>query len=265
MDDLDCGHWGGVRSCNVKLSRLIILGSGRSLQVALVFEVLDNDLDSILHTRFVALDMNLGLQGLLVRRTDTRKLGDLALPCLLVETLRVTLLGDFNRHINPDLHKGNARLASRALGLVQRASLVAIGSVGGNERSDGDGAGISEELGHFGDAADVLLTVLWAETEVLVESETDVVAVKTISGKIVRMAQEGLLKRHSDGGFPGGGQACEPDGEAALLAKAGADGHGQRGWVECNVPVLAVSIAVLFCCILFTNGARASSWSEVGM
>ena len=52
-------------------------------------------------------------------------------------------------------------------------------SVWTDERGDTDDAAISEELGHLSDTADVLLTVLLGEAEVLVQAVTDVVSVKT--------------------------------------------------------------------------------------
>lgn len=53
---------------------------------------------------------------------------------------------------------------------------MAVGLVGRDEGGDGDDRGIGKELRNFGNAANVLVTVLLGEPEVLVESEADIVA-----------------------------------------------------------------------------------------
>jgi len=49
-----------------------------------------------------------------------------------------------------------------------------------NEACETDDAAVGEQLGHLGDASNVLLAVLGAETEVLIESVSDVVSVQTV-------------------------------------------------------------------------------------
>ena len=71
-----------------------------------------------------------------------------------------------------------------------------IGDVGRDEGGDGYAPGIGKELGDFSYPADVLLAVLWAEAEVLVEPETDIVAVKPI-GALARVQQR-LFERDTE-------------------------------------------------------------------
>lgn len=101
-----------------------------------------------------------------------------------------------------------------------------IGAVGGYEGGDGEGAGVGEQRGHVGDAADILFAVRGRETEVGVEAVTDVVAVEAVGGEGVGWGQEGGFEGGGDGGFARGGEAGEPDGEALLAAQEGALGVG---------------------------------------
>jgi hypothetical protein len=187
-----------------RLQRLIVFWGGRSLKIALVLKILDDDLDGVLNAGLVALNMNFRLQGLLIRRTDTSELGDLALSGFLVQTLGVTLFSDLDGDIDPDLNEGDTRLAAGSLGFVKCTSLIAVGAIGRDEGCDGDGARVSEELGDLGDSANVLLTILGAEAQVLVQTEADIVAVQTVGSEVVGVAEKCLLKCDGDGGLAGG-------------------------------------------------------------
>lgn len=61
-------------------------------------------------------------------------------------------------------------------GFVEGAGSGAVETVGRDEGGDGDGGGVREEFGDFGDAADVFVAVGLGEAEVFVQAETDVVA-----------------------------------------------------------------------------------------
>jgi hypothetical protein len=213
-------------------ARLILLNDLWRLQVPLFLQMPNNDLHGILHTRLSTLDVNLWLQWLLVRRTDSRELWNLALPRLLIQSFRVPLLGHFYRNINPHLDKGHPTFTARPLRLVQRPCLIAISPVRADERRDGDGAAISKQLGNLSDTPDVLSPIVGAKSEVLVEAEADVVSIEAVGIQVVRLAEEGLFECDGDGGFAGGGEACEPDGETGLFAQAGADGSREGRWVE---------------------------------
>jgi len=87
---------------------------------------------------------------------------------------------------------------------------------------------------HLGDTSDVLITVLLAETQVLVQPEADVIAVESVNSKT--LLQKVLFEGNGDGGFARGRQAGEPEGETLLLAELIALGAGQ-GCVPCDVAV----------------------------
>lgn len=81
---------------------------------------------------------------------------------------------------------------------------------------------------------DVLISALLVEAEVLVQSESYVVAVETVGCK--PKVEEMLLECGRDGGFSGRAEACEPDCEAALLAE-GVALAAREGWVPGDVAV----------------------------
>jgi len=124
--------------------------------------------------------MNLRLSRSLIRRADTSKLLDNPLTSLLIKSLRITLLRNLNRNINVDLNERKTGIFTGGRSLVKSTSRVPILLVRGNERSNSDTSAISEELGDFTDTTNVLVTVILAESEILVQTETDVVTVQTV-------------------------------------------------------------------------------------
>ena len=179
-------------------SYLLLLG-----EVALGVKVRDNLLNSILDRQVNILNVDLGLLRRLIGSRDTRELLDDTLTSLLVQTLRITLLGNFNGNIDVDLdERQTGALAGRG-DLVQLAGSVAVLLVRGDERGDGNGARVGEQLGDLGDAADVLVTVGLAEAKVLVQSEADVVTVQTV-GVHAAVLEELVLQLDGDGGLAGG-------------------------------------------------------------
>ena len=184
--------------------------------------------------------MHLRPQRLLIRRTDPRKLRDLALPRLLVQALRISLLRDLDRHVDPDLDERHALLAAWPLRLVQLPRQVAVRTVWADEARDGDGAAIREELGDLGDAPDVLFAVFRAEAQVFVQAEADIVAVQAVGGEVIGRAEKGLFERDGDGRFAGRREAGEPYCQALLAAEGGANGRAEGAGVEGDVAVDAV-------------------------
>lgn len=103
----------------------------------------------ILHASLVALDLDLRVLRCLIRGANTSELWNLTLPSFLVQALGVTGFGYFEREIYENLDKGKRlviRVGSDWCG-VQLASDGAIGFVGRDEGSDGNGGAVGEELG----------------------------------------------------------------------------------------------------------------------
>jgi hypothetical protein len=137
--------------------------------------------------------MDLRVGRRLIRSRDTSELLNNTLASLLVQTLRVTLLGHLNGDINIDLDERQTGLLAGRGNLVQLAGSVTILAVGRDEGSNGDGVGVGEQLGDLGNAADVLVAVGLAESKVLVQSEADVVAVQAV-GVDTAVADELVLQ-----------------------------------------------------------------------
>lgn len=188
----------------------------------------------------MVLDVHLGLRGGLVRSTDTRKLLNDTLARLLIQALRITLLGHLDGDIDVDLDERQARLLAGRGHLVQLARGVPVLLVRRDKRRDGDRRAVGEQLGDLCDAADVLVAVCLAEAQVLVQPEAHIVAVQSV-GRDAAVAQELVLQLHGEGGLARGRQAGEPDCEPALVAQRTALGAGQAGGVEGDVAILSVS------------------------
>ena len=116
------------------------------LQQTLLLEVVGDDLDSLLHAGLLAVNVDLCVLGSLVRSADASELLDLASASLLVQTLGIALLGLLNGNVNEDLDEGERRLVVLGV-VVEVAGDLAVGLVGGDERGEGDGGAVGEELG----------------------------------------------------------------------------------------------------------------------
>lgn len=144
-------------------------------------------------------------------QNNRKRTFNLASAGLLVEALGVARLDDVQRAVDEDLDEADVRL------LVQLARELAVGDVRRDEGCDGDARGVCEELrdladrgvrvswgckgrererADLADAADVLGARLLVEAEVLVQSEADVVAVKTV--RELLEVQQVLLERARD-------------------------------------------------------------------
>jgi len=107
---------------------------------------------------------------------------------------------------------------------VQLSCQVPISSVRADEARDGNRATVCEELRDFGDATDVLFTILGAEAEVFVQAKANVVAIKAVGGEVVWVAEESLFESDGNSGLARRGEACEPYCETLLATERGADG-----------------------------------------
>lgn len=145
----------------------------------------------------------------LVRVVDPGEVLDKALSGLLVQALWISLFGNSKRHVDIDLDEGKVGL------LVELSGSVSVLLVWGDEGRQGDDAGVGKELRHLGDSSDVLVSVLLAEAQVLVQAESDVVTVESVALDVV--LEQFSLERTSNSALSGGTQTCEPEGGPVLL------------------------------------------------
>ena len=92
---------------------------------------------------------------------------------------------------------------------------------------------------YLSDTPDVLLPVLGRETKVLVQAESDVVAIESVGLKTE--VEEVLLESNGDGGLARSRKTSEPDSGTLLLAKVGTLSTGETR-VPCDVAVAIVRI-----------------------
>ena len=190
----------------------------------------------------MVMDMHLGLLRLFIRRTDTGEFRNLTLPSQLIKTLGVTLLGNRNGDINEDLNEGQTSLLARSGDLMQLARGITVCTVGRDERCDGDGGAVGEELGDLCDATDILGAVLLAEAEILIKPEANVVTVETI-GVDAPVSEELVLELDGNGGLARGGETGEPNRETALVADFATFAARQGAGVEGDVSFIVMLVA----------------------
>ena len=210
-------------------SRLLLSG-----EVALGVKVLDDLLHGLGDGEVNILNVHLGVRRSLVGGGDTSELLDHTLTGLLVKTLRVALLRDLNGDVNVDLNERQTGLLAGGGDLVQLTGTVTVLLVGRDERGDGDGVGVGEQLGDLANTANVLVAISLAEAQVLVQAEADVVTVQAV-GVDTTVTDQLVLQFHSDGRLARGGEAGQPDGETLLLAQLGALGTGEAAGVKGDV------------------------------
>jgi hypothetical protein len=94
-------------------------------------------------------------------------------------------------------------------------------------------------LSYLSNTPDVLLPILGREAKVLVQAESDVVAIESVG--LETEVEKVLLERNGDGGLARGRETSKPDGGTLLLAEIGALSAGQTR-VPCNVAAASVRI-----------------------
>lgn len=212
------------------------------LEQTLLLQVVRDDLDGLLDTGLLAVDVDLRLLRGLVGRADAGELLDLAGASLLVEALGVALLSLLDGDVDENLDEGERGVVGLGLG-VEITGELAVGLVGGDEGGESEGGAVGEELGnlslcvrkrrlsarrhvsYLSDTPDVLLAVLGRETEVLVQAEADIVAVQSVG--LETEVKKVLLESDGDGGLAGSRETGEPDSGTLLLAEISALGAGK--------------------------------------
>ena len=203
--------------------------------------------------------MHLWLLGCFVRRTDSSKLLDLTRSSLLVQTLGVAPLGLLHRHVDEYLDEGEWGVVALDFG-VEVARDLAVGFVRRDEGGQCDGCGVGEEFGDLGmslstiassqdqdevpylsNPPNVLFPVFGRETQVLVQTKANIVAVQSVCRKA--QLEEMLLESDRNRRLSRSRQTGEPDGAALLLSQVTSLRTCQAR-VPCDVAILSLAVAL---------------------
>lgn len=118
-----------VRQTSIQYLRsLLELKSLRRYQ-SLLLQISRDDYHRLLRAELVASDPDLGVLGLLVRRTNAGEVLDLTGAGLLIEALGVALFRDFDGDLDVDLDEGKGLVVALRCRGVQVASNLAVGFV----------------------------------------------------------------------------------------------------------------------------------------
>lgn len=108
-------------------------------------KIFDNLCHRLLGAHLMAGNDNLCILRRLVRCADTGEVGNLASASLLVQTLRVALLGLLDRDVDEHLDEGQRPIFPGGSGM-EITSDFAVGLVGADEGGNGNGGGVCEKL-----------------------------------------------------------------------------------------------------------------------
>jgi len=157
---------------------------------ALLGHVVDDHSLAGIEGERASVNVKRGALGGLIRVRHTSELGDDASAGLGIESLDITALTDLKRGADVALVELESGL------LVDLLGEVSVGGVWADEGNEDDLAGKAEELGDFGDTADVLGTVLLGEAKILVEASPDDISVEeedllVVANESVNLSLEG--------------------------------------------------------------------------
>ena len=189
------------------LMRPVRVTSGRGNQPPLL-ECLNHQLHGVGQILLARIDLQFGRFRGLIGAGDAGEFLDLPRPCLGVKAFRIAGFAD--------IEIGGAEHLEEVTVLHKGAGLVAIGAEGGDEGGQHDHACVEKQLGHFTDAADVLLTVGIGEAQVFAEPVADVVSIQHVGGE--PPLEQSRIHSISQGALAGPGESGEPEDGAAVTA-----------------------------------------------
>ena len=102
----------------------------------------------------------------------------------------------------------------------ERAGVIALGTVGADERDDRDKAGIDKQARDLGNPANVFDAIGLGEAEILIQAKANFVTVEQI--RVTTGSVQALFQRVRNRGFAGRGKASEPQAQRLLELELGA-------------------------------------------
>ena len=152
------------------------------------------------------IDDQIRIAGDVVFAVDSRKVADLSVSCLLIQSFRIPFLAFRKRafHVNFDMIARLEHLFDhQAVFLVRR-----------DESRQNKKAGIHEQLRNLPDSAYVFFPVIARKSEVPIEAMPDIVPIQDIRGDISSMKL--LLQSERERRFSRAGQARKPESTAIV-------------------------------------------------
>jgi hypothetical protein len=167
--------------------------------------VIHDEVGRFLKRLGTSVDVQVIGSGSLVRVRDTGELWDVTSTGLLVKSLNVTTFTNLEGGRDVALEEFETG------SLVDSLGEISILGVGGNESNENNDSSHVEELGDFGNSADVLSTVLSGESETLVETHADNITIEDEGlGVVLANGVNLLLKGFREGGFTGTRETSKP-------------------------------------------------------
>jgi hypothetical protein len=158
------------------------------------------------------LKMNFRGKRRLVWTIDSGEVLQFAAPGFGVETLRVATLTLSQWYVDKDFKE----LAT----FEERAGMIALSTVGADERDDRDEAGIDKQARDLGNPANVFDAIGLGEAEIPIQAKANLVTVEQIS--VTSGNVHALFQRVRNRGFAGRRKACEPQAQWLLKLEFGA-------------------------------------------
>ncbi len=139
---------------------------------------------------------------------DAREIWNLTGSSLLIQAFRIPRFRHIQRDINEDLQKW------QACGLMQCPNTRAFRTEWTDETGQDQKPRIGHQRGDFTHAADVLVSIFGTESQISIQSVTDVVTIESV--RMVPQLMQSVFDRNGHGAFPAPGETGEPNCGAVL-------------------------------------------------
>ena len=193
---------------------LTISESGAAVKGKLANQGPANAVNTFIRSLKRRLEMNFWRERRLVRAINSGEVLQFAAPSFGIETFRVAAFTLGQWRVDKDF-KELARFE-------ERAGVIALSTVGTDERDDRDEAGIDKQARDLGNPANVFDAIGLGKTEIFIHAEANFVTVEQI--RVSPGCVKTLFQSVRNRGFAGRGKAREPQAQRLLELELGA-GH----------------------------------------
>jgi hypothetical protein len=155
--------------------------------------------------------MNVWREGRLVRTINSGEVFQFAASGFGVEAFRVATFAFWQWRVDKDF----IELA----GFEERAGVIALSTVGADERDDGDEACIDKQARNLGNPANVFEAIGLGESKILIQAKANFVTVEQI--RMTTCGVQAPFQRVRNRGFASRRKACEPQAQWLLELEFG--------------------------------------------